>query len=318
MQNFRDDVVFVAGGDTRQESMKNALKHIDTEYVMVSDVARCCIPPNMIQKIAEAKTKADCIVPYLNASDTVVYEDETIDRDNVKLIQTPQLSRREVLQKALESSVTFTDDSSAIKSIGGSVFYIEGAPEAKKLTFQNELKSLTCLESPSSDSFCGSGFDVHAFEDGKKMFLGGNEIDVPYGFKAHSDGDVLIHSLIDSILGACGGGDIGEFFPDTDEQYKGADSKELLKQIVLFVQNVGYEIVNVDVTVIAQKPKVNPYKNEIRKTIADLLQIEKAFVNIKATTTERLGFTGRCEGVAVMSSATLKYYDWTKFKGYSK
>lgn len=145
-----------------------------------------------------------------------------------------------------------------------------------------------------------------------KMYLGGINIDVPYGFKAHSDGDVLIHSVIDALLGASGAGDIGEFFPDTDDEFKNIDSKILLQEIVKFIYNVGYEIVNVDLTIIAQQPKINPYKNEIKKTIASLLNLEKQFVNIKATTAEKLGFIGRKEGVAVQSIATLKYYDWTK------
>lgn len=144
------------------------------------------------------------------------------------------------------------------------------------------------------------------------MYLGGIQIDVEYGFKAHSDGDVLIHSLIDALLGACGAGDIGEFFPDTDEKYKNVDSKILLKDIIKFIYNVGYEIVNVDLTIIAQQPKINPYKLQIKSKIAELLNIEKQFVNIKATTAEKLGFIGRKEGVAVQSIATLKYYDWKK------
>ena len=128
------------------------------------------------------------------------------------------------------------------------------------------------------------------------MYLGGVKIEgLDYGFKAHSDGDVLIHSIIDAILGAAGAGDIGEFFPDTDEKYKGVDSKLLLNSIVTFIYNVGYEIVNIDVTIIAQQPKINPYKVQIKNTIAKLLNIEKQFVNIKATTAEKLGFIGRKE-----------------------
>ena len=142
--------------------------------------------------------------------------------------------------------------------------------------------------------------------------MGGIKLPVDYGFKAHSDGDVLIHSVIDALLGAAGAGDIGEFFPDTDAQYKGIDSKVLLNQIVEFIYNVGYEIVNIDLTIIAQKPKINPHKQEIKSSIAKLLGIEKQFVNIKATTAEKMGFIGRSEGVAVQSIATLKYYNWIK------
>ncbi|MGB0989750.1 bifunctional 2-C-methyl-D-erythritol 4-phosphate cytidylyltransferase/2-C-methyl-D-erythritol 2,4-cyclodiphosphate synthase [Halarcobacter sp.] len=312
MQNFSDDYEFVAGGDTRQQSMKNSLENVDSEYVMVTDVARACIPENVITSLIDSKEKADCIVPTLKVSDTVIYNEETINRDNVKLIQTPQLSKTTVLKAALETEEEFTDDSSAIKANGGSVFYVEGSIKSKKLTFGDDLKELSCLKAPSQNFFTGTGYDIHPFEENKKMYLGGINIDVPYGFKAHSDGDVLIHSVIDALLGACGAGDIGEFFPDTDQEFKDIDSKILLQEIVKFIYNVGYEIVNVDLTIIAQQPKINPYKNEIKKTIASLLNLEKQFVNIKATTAEKLGFIGRKEGVAVQSIATLKYYDWTK------
>ena len=240
------------------------------------------------------------------------FKDDTINRDEVKLIQTPQLSRTEILKNALDTNKEFTDDSSAIKNIGGSIHYVKGSLKSKKLTFGEDIQAIECIKAPSKNFFTGTGFDIHPFEDKKKMYLGGVNIDVDYGFKAHSDGDVLIHSVIDALLGACGAGDIGEFFPDTDERYKGADSKELLKHIVKFIYNVGYEIVNIDLTIIAQKPKINPYKNQIKSTMARLLNLDKQFVNIKATTAEKLGFIGRSEGVAVQSIATLKYYEWEK------
>ncbi|RXJ57945.1 bifunctional 2-C-methyl-D-erythritol 4-phosphate cytidylyltransferase/2-C-methyl-D-erythritol 2,4-cyclodiphosphate synthase [Candidatus Marinarcus aquaticus] len=310
MQNFDDQFHYVAGGQTRQESMKNALQKVTSEYVMISDVARSCVPSHVIDALVSNKGNADCIVPYLNVSDTVVYEDETIHRENVKLIQTPQLSKTAKLKEALNSSKEFTDDSSAIKDAGGTVKYILGDKASMKLTFDEDLKHLSCVKAPSNATFVGTGFDIHPFEEGKKMVLGGVEIDVPYGFKAHSDGDVLIHSLIDALLGAAGAGDIGEFFPDTDAQYKNIDSKKLLTEIVAFIYSVGYEIVNVDLTIVAQQPKINPYKHNIKTTISELLNIPKQCVNIKATTAEKLGFVGRKEGVAVQSSAALKYYDW--------
>jgi len=310
MKNFSDDIIFVAGGNTRQESMINAMKEVTSEYVMISDVARACVPKSVIEELILNKNKADCIVPYLQVSDTVVYDNETINRDQVKLIQTPQLSITDKLNDALKNTNVFTDDSSAIKANGGSVFYIPGSQDSTKLTFDKDLKQIPFLKSVSKDTFMGTGFDIHPFELNKEMRLGGIKIDVPYGFKAHSDGDVLIHSLIDALLGACGAGDIGEFFPDTDLQYKNIDSTLLLSKIVEFINNVGYVIVNIDLTIVAEKPKINPYKLEIKSKIAELLDIKKHFVNIKATTSEKLGFVGRGEGVAVQSIATLKFYDW--------
>ena len=310
MKNFDSSFEFVAGGETRQESMKNGLQFVTSKYTMVTDVARACSPNEVIQRLLANKEKADCVVPILSVSDTVIYSEDTIDRDKVKLIQTPQLSDTQKLQQALSQNEQFTDDSSAIKAISGSVYYIEGSKQSAKLTFGSELKEISCLKAPSGDCFNGTGIDIHPFEDNKKMYLGGIHIESPFGFKAHSDGDVLIHSVIDALLGAIGGGDIGEFFPDTDPKYKGADSKLLLQEIVEFITNVGYEIVNVDVSIIAQVPKINPHKVAIKQSMSALLKIPMHKFNIKATTAEELGFVGRKEAVVVQSSATVKYYNW--------
>jgi len=312
MKNFSDDFIYVTGGNTRQESIENSLKEVTTSHVMITDVARSCVPEEVINNLLKEKNNADCIVPILNVSDTVIYEEKTINRDNVKLIQTPQLSNTNTLKKALDTNIEFTDDSSAIKAIKGKIKYVQGSLNSKKLTFGDELKDITCLKEPSNNFFTGTGFDTHQFEDNRKMFLGGIHIPCDYGFKAHSDGDVLIHSVIDAILGAIGAGDIGEFFPDTDDKYKGIDSKVLLEEIITFMENVGYELINVDLTIIAQQPKINPHKFDIKSSLAKLLGIQKQFVNIKATTAEKMGFIGRAEGVAVQSIATVKYYNWKR------
>ena len=310
MKNFNEDYIYVEGGNTRQESIKNSLKFVKTKYIMISDVARACIPKIVINELLENKEKAACIVPILDVSDTVIFNKNTINRDEVKLIQTPQLSNTEILNKALLTDIEFTDESSAIKNIGEEILYIKGDIASKKLTYIEDIKQIPCLKEPNKDFFVGTGFDIHAFEDDKEMFLGGIKIPCNYGFKAHSDGDVLIHSLIDALLGAIGAGDIGEFFPDTDDTYKGIDSKILLEKIINFIYSVGYEIVNIDLTIIAQKPKINPFKQEIKSSISKLLNLPKQFINVKATTAERLGFIGREEGVAVQSIANLKYYNW--------
>lgn len=311
MKNYSDDIDFVAGGSTRQGSIKKGLQNVTTPYVMITDVARSCIPKDVIQNLISNKEKASSIVPVLKAADTIVYENSTINRDNVKIIQTPQLSKTDILIKALDTNIDFTDESSAINSIGERIYYIDGSEQSRKLTFSDELKYISCLKKPSSDHFTGSGIDIHQFELNKQMVLGGVKIESEFGFKAHSDGDVLIHSIIDALLGACGAGDIGEFFPDTDVKYKGADSKELLAYILKFIKNVGYDIVNIDTTIMAEKPKINRYKNDIKLSLSKLLDIPKYKINIKATTGEKMGFVGRSEGVAVLSSATLKYTDWT-------
>jgi 2-C-methyl-D-erythritol 4-phosphate cytidylyltransferase/2-C-methyl-D-erythritol 2,4-cyclodiphosphate synthase len=312
MRIFNSDYEYVAGGSTRQESIKNGLQNVTTKYVMITDVARCCVPKKIIKRLIKNRQKANCIVPMIKVSDTVVFKDDTINRDKVKLIQTPQLSQTKILKYCLKNDAVFTDDSSAIKNNGGTIYYIKGSKRSEKLTFGNELKNTKCLTKPSKDQFIGYGIDIHKFEQNKQMYLGGIKIKSPFGFKAHSDGDVLIHSIIDAILGAAGAGDIGEFFPDTDPKYKDIDSKELLRYIVKFINNVGYSIVNIDLTILAQIPKITPYKKQIKKSLSNLLCIDEVKINIKATTAEKMGFVGNKEGVTVYTVANLKYYDWTK------
>jgi 2-C-methyl-D-erythritol 4-phosphate cytidylyltransferase / 2-C-methyl-D-erythritol 2,4-cyclodiphosphate synthase len=312
MQNHTGHLV-VEGGSDRQYSLKNALEHIDSEYVLVSDAARACISETLINSLISHKDKADCIVPYLPLFDTTVYQKETINRDELMRIQTPQLSKTSILRQALDVDELFTDDSSAIVANGGSRHFVLGNEEAHKLTTIEDLKKLPCLNPPNNDYFVGSGFDVHAFEDGKRMQLAAVYIDnVDYGFKAHSDGDVAIHALIDAILGASGMDDIGTLFPDNDPQYKGIDSKKLLQICYDRIVSFGFELTHVDLTIMAEQPKVAPFKRAMRENLSTILNLAPIHVNVKATTTEKLGFVGRKEGVAVSATATLKYYDWTK------
>jgi len=311
MRNYAD-YTFVEGGLSRQGSLKNTLCEVDTKYVLVSDIARSCVSDEFLKEIISHIGKSDCIVPYLKVNDTVVYEDKTIERDKVKMIQTPQLSLTSTLKKALEQDEEFTDESSAIVAYGGSREFILGDIDAHKITHTQDLKKLSCLIPPSNDTLSGVGFDVHAFDEGGDMFLGGVKIDSSYGFKAHSDGDVAIHALIDALLGAAGMGDIGMMFPDNDDAYKGIDSKELLKRVVTKLRRFGFVIVNVDLTIAAQKPRIADYKATMRKTLSAILEIDSSRVNIKATTTEKLGFIGRGEGVGVIANANLKYFNWMK------
>lgn len=315
MQQFIDDktgIILVPGGSERQYSLKAAMASVTSEYVLVTDVARACVDAEQMNRLFGAVSQADCVVPYIGVPDTVIYGDERIDRGAVKRIQTPQLSRTALLKQALEDVTLYTDESTLIKAHGGRIAYVEGREQAAKLTFAADLAALPCIEPPVKDTFVGNGFDVHAFEAGRKMVLCGVAIDeVDYGFKAHSDGDVGIHALIDAILGAAGAGDIGELFPDTDESFKDIDSKILLEECVRRVNRYGFDIVNADITIAAQAPRLGAYKSRMKAALAGVLGIAPFRVNVKATTTEKLGFVGRKEGVAVMATASLKYFDWT-------
>ena len=306
-------VSFVEGGASRQASLKNALEAVRTPLVLVSDVARPCVDKAICKTLLAAIETADCAVPTLPVPDTVYYEGRPIDRKHLLRIQTPQLSRTDKLRKALSQAREFTDESSAIHEMGGKVAFVGGDTSLHKLTFSEDAALLPCLSAPdTSTRFTGSGFDVHPFEEGKRMVLGGIEIDVPYGFKAHSDGDVAIHALIDALMGAAGMGDIGELFPDTEAAWAGADSAKLLRHVVHLLIHTGFEIVNADITIMAQQPKIGPYKDAMRFRLAELLDIPPQYMNIKATTTEKLGFVGREEGVAVQAVTTLKIFDWTR------
>lgn len=302
---------FIEGGDSRQASLRNALAVVKTPYVLVSDIARACVPETMLTRLLDAKEQAACVVPVLPATDTLYQAGTPLDREQVRIVQTPQLSHTATLKRALESQTLFTDDSSAIASLGEPIAFVEGDPRAHKLTTIADLAKLPCLRPPSRRPLTGFGIDIHPFEQGKTMVLCGVPIEAPMGFKAHSDGDVAIHALIDALLGGAGMGDIGEHFPDTDATYAGADSTKLLQVTVERLYNHGYEIGNVDMTILAQTPKISPYKQQMRHTLARLLQLPMHRVNIKATTAEKLGFVGRKEGVTVHAVATLYPIDWT-------
>lgn len=304
------DFEIVLGGNTRQESLKNALEYVQSDFVLVTDVARWNMDIRVWERLLGSfDTSLDCIVPYLNVPDTAMYEGNYINRESLKLIQTPQLSRVKKLKDSLNNK-DFSDESSAISHNGGKVAYVQGSPKLSKLTYYEDLHSLSNLTSPSNEIFTGCGFDVHSFEQNKPMVLGGVKIPSDVGFAAHSDGDVALHALADGILGAIGGGDIGEWFPDDEEANKNADSKLLLKKIYDFALSVGFELINADITILAQTPKISPFKAQMRETIANLLYVDKAKINIKATTTENLGFIGRKEGVGTLANVNLRLINW--------
>ena len=316
MSKFAPTYRFVKGGATRQESLKNALKLVQSEYVLVSDIARPMISAELFSRIIGGIQNADCVVPALKVPDTVYLGSQAVDREQIKLIQTPQLSRTAMLKSALEAGQIYTDDSSAIAAAGGKIWYVQGDENARKITFKDDLSKICGLSAPSSEIYVGNGFDVHAFEEEKKegsfVTIGGEKIPFERNLKAHSDGDVAIHALIDAILGAAGLGDIGEHFPDTDDKFKGADSAMLLKEAYRLVQSVGFELINADITVIAERPKLSKFKSAMEINIANALNLTPSRINVKATTTEKLGFTGRGEGIAATASASLKIYDWTQ------
>ena len=190
-----------------------------------------------------------------------------------------------------------------------------GDERAHKITNFSDLKKLSCLTPPSGEQVTGIGFDVHKFSESKTgsfVTLCGENLPHERSLIAHSDGDVSAHALTDAILGAAGLGDIGEHFPDADAKFKGANSLELLSAAYALAQSVGFELINADISILAERPKISKFKQKMEANVAQALGVSASRVNVKATTTEKLGFVGREEGIAALASVNLRYYDWTK------
>lgn len=305
------DYNIVVGGSSRQESLKNALKYVKSEFVAVSDAARCELDFSILDSLFNVSlSEFDCVIPTLNAVDTIFLQEgckkHYLNRENVRLVQTPQISRVSTLLESFKLG-DFSDESSAINALGGRIYCVSGSNKMDKLTYVDDLYKYSIDK--FSDTRVGYGFDVHKFSKEGQIYLGGIKIDCGFGFEAHSDGDVLIHSLCDALLGAVGAGDIGEWFPPSDDRFKNIDSKILLREVCNFITNIGYRVANVDIMIMAEIPKILPYKEAMIDILSEILNIKKHAINIKATTMEKMGFIGRGEGVCVSSSVLLYGYE---------
>ena len=331
------DYEIVRGGDSRQKSLENALKCVDSEFVAVSDAGRFCLDFEVLDNLfAVDLDKSDCVIPTLSVADTIFMEGKSCDKSNdkgesldesqseskkiylnrnaIKLVQTPQISRVATLKKAMKLG-DFSDESSAINALGGKIICVEGSPKMHKLTHFSDLERILrdfYLQNPSqqnhtkSQNFIGYGFDTHRFCKGDEITLCGVKIKCEFGIEAHSDGDVALHALMDALLGAVGAGDIGEWFPPNDERFKGADSLKLLAQVVDFTQSVGFEIINADMMILAEMPKITPHKDKMIEILSKALHLPKNRINIKATTMEKMGFVGRKEGICAKVVVSLR------------
>ena len=233
-------------------------------------------------------------------------------RERVYTVRTPQTFSLELYRYALENaSGDFTDDAQLLDAVGISPHITLGKYSNIKLTTEEDVAAARAIigagEQSKGEGFVriGQGYDVHRLTEGRKLILGG--VDIPYnkGLLGHSDADVLVHAIMDAVLGAAAMGDIGKLFPDTDERFRGADSLELLKEVCLRVRAEGFEIGNIDSTVLAQAPKLSPHIDRMRENIASAAGISKGRVSVKATTEEGLGFTGAGEGIAAQAVAVI-------------
>lgn len=311
----------VAGGRERQDSVANALDTIEDEngYVAVHDGARPFAGAEVFKRVLEAAKLGGAAIAAVAVKDTIKVVDaagkvlDTPLRNTLRAVQTPQIFKTAILKQAYKqlknAQDMVTDDASLVERLGIPVTVVEGSYENIKITTPDDLilaeklcKNRGCIMTEVNSGWpqfrVGSGFDVHKLAEGRKLILCGIQVPYELGLLGHSDADVALHALMDALLGAAGLGDIGKHFPDTDMKFKDADSLVLLRYVVALLSQHGWRINNADVTIMAQKPKLAAYIPRMASCIAREMRIDVAAVNVKATTTEKLGFVGRGEGMA--------------------
>ncbi|OEY87205.1 bifunctional 2-C-methyl-D-erythritol 4-phosphate cytidylyltransferase/2-C-methyl-D-erythritol 2,4-cyclodiphosphate synthase [Wolbachia pipientis] len=301
----------VYGGKTRQESVKlglESLQQISVQYVIIHDVCRPFVSLGLIERLIKCmRDSCDGIVPVVNIEDTVsLISDHSIEsticRTKLRAVQTPQIFNfQELLLHHQFTKELFTDDSSLMIAHKKCIIIVPGEKSNIKLTTQEDIDMVTKFR-------IGTGYDIHRFvKTTDKCFITicGVEIEHDMAIDAHSDGDVAIHAIVDAILGALGCGDIGEHFPPSSSTWEGCDSSHFLDFAVKKAHERGYDVSNLDVTLICERPKISPYKVAMKKSIAKILGISDEYVNIKATTAERLGSIGREEGILAHATVLL-------------
>lgn len=296
----------VLGGMTRTESIKAGLAAIDVTadpIVLLHDAARPGVDEACITQLIQALSDADAAAPALIVSDAVKRQLpsglSSIDRTNLFRVQTPQAFRLSTIKAAHAASASnLIDDLSAVESTGAKVTLIPGDERYNKITYQEDFQTMSSLLCTVKSPRIGNGYDVHALGPGAHVTMCGVEIPHDGALIGHSDADVAWHALTDAILGALALGDIGDHFPPSDDKWKGADSAVFLKAAVEMVHARGFTIGNCDLTIICEAPKVKPHREAMRNRTADITGLSLDCVSVKATTTEKLGFTGRGEGIA--------------------
>ncbi len=298
------NITFVHGGSTRTDSVRNALNAIgQTDVVVIHDGARPFVTDEIIDDCINNAIKTGSGIACYPSQNALKLLDgdkmTTVDRSTVLVVQTPQAFNFDAICDAYaETSGTFADDSEVYEKKYGSITPSLGSPDNIKLTTPSDFLGL------GRSYRVGFGFDVHQFKIGRPLVLCGKQFDTDYGLDGHSDADAPVHAVMDAILSAAGLPDIGVLFPDTDDTYLGADSIELLKKVMAKI--VNYEVVNISVCIIAQKPKIAPHSLEMRKMLAAAMSIDVDCVNVSATTTEFLGIIGEGKGLAASADVLLR------------
>lgn len=300
---------FVTGGASRQDSVRaglEALADAAPASVLIHDAARPDLPREVVARLLAALNDAQGAIPVLPVVDSIAVADDAglmagkAEREQLRRVQTPQAFRYpDILaaHRAWSGATDAGDDAQVLMAQPGAVALVDGHERLKKITFAEDFADMS-----AAPAFrIGQGFDVHRLEAGEELWLGGVLVPHDKGLAGHSDADVALHAITDAVLGAVGAGDIGTHFPPSDPQWRGARSGRFLEHAVGLARAAGYAIANVDLTLICEAPKIGPHRPAMRAEVARLMGIGEDAVSIKATTTERLGFTGRGEGIAAQA-----------------
>jgi 2-C-methyl-D-erythritol 4-phosphate cytidylyltransferase/2-C-methyl-D-erythritol 2,4-cyclodiphosphate synthase len=302
-------ITVVPGGETRQVSVCRALEAVRPgfEAVLIHDAARPVCPPAVIHRLLAALASHPAAIPVLPVIDSLAQGEGGLmvgsaNREALWRVQTPQAFRLPAIlaaHAAWSGEPSAGDDAQVARAAGLAVALVDGDERLHKLTFAEDFME----HRPAPRT--GTGFDVHRLAEGEDLWLCGVRVEHDRGLVGHSDADVGLHAVVDALLGACGAGDIGDHFPPTDERWRGAPSSQFVIHAVTLAAEAGFAVGNVDLTLICEAPRIGPHRVAMRSRLAELLGVTLDAVNVKATTTERLGFTGRGEGIAAQAVATL-------------
>lgn len=292
--------IYTYGGENRSDSVYNGLKESKAKYVFIHDAARPFIKSDIINKIKEKLNKYDAVMCYQKVVDTVYEDFKVLNRDKLMIALTPQTFLREKYFACFKKDVSkFTDDISLYRSVyNDEVGLVE--TENKKITTKEDIKSL------SPNFKIGYSYDIHKTDKNRPLVLGGVKIENDFGLLGHSDADVLLHAISESLIGALGLGDLGTHFPDTDMKYKDLDSKKILIYVKDLLIKEGYAIENIDASIFAEKPKLSIHIPKMKEVIADVLKINKRLINIKAGTNEEMDSIGKSQAIAASCSSLIR------------
>lgn len=306
---FNVEIIRADSGTTRTLSVKSGLAALEShnpDIVLIHDAARPFVSHHVIADVLSALKTVDGAAPALSVIDAIKTIDfDAVDRNQLRAVQTPQGFHYEKLwplYRDMDENADFADDIEVAKHGGLNLAFSQGDPANKKITFAKDFDMTT----PYGPSVSAQGFDVHSTEPGTSITLGGITFDSPVSLVGHSDADVALHALTDAMLGCIGAGDIGSHFPPTDQQWRGASSDRFFTHALSLIKKDGAKLIHLDLTIICERPKVGPHREVIRQSIANLSGLPLARVSVKATTTEKLGFTGRGEGIAAMATASVQ------------